>query len=114
MASDEGCIRLDEEERLYVVSIGHYRQLCSPHRIYQWQEIYFDLMLNIQAYGNLWWLSSKDSTCNAGDASSIPASGGSPGVGNGHPLQHSYLGNPTDRGAWQAIVSGVAKESDKT
>ena len=33
---------------------------------------------------------------------------------SGHPLQHSYLGNPTDRGAWQAIVSGVAKESDKT
>ena len=29
---------------------------------------------------------------NAGDAGSIPGSGRSPGVGNGNPLQHSYLG----------------------
>ena len=40
---------------------------------------------------------------------SIPGSGGSPGVGNGHPLQYSCLGNPTDRGAWWATVHGVAK-----
>ena len=32
-----------------------------------------------------------------------------PGEGNGHPLQYSYLQNPMDRGAWQAIVHGVAK-----
>ena len=32
--------------------------------------------------------------------------------GNGNPLQHSYLGNPKERGAWQATVHGVAKESD--
>ena len=31
----------------------------------------------------------------------------SPGVGNGNPLQYSCLGNPTDRGAWQAAVHGV-------
>ena len=28
--------------------------------------------------------------------------------GNGNPLQYSYLENPTDRGAWQAAVHGVA------
>ena len=33
----------------------------------------------------------------------------SPGEGNGNPLQHSCLGNPMDRGAWWAIVHGVAK-----
>ena len=38
----------------------------------------------------------------------------SPGEGNGNPLQHSYLGNLMDRGAWQATVHGVAKESDRT
>ena len=34
-------------------------------------------------------------------------------VGNGNPLQYSCLGNFTDRGAWRAIVRGVA-ESDTT
>ena len=40
---------------------------------------------------------------NAGDmknASSIPGSGRSPGVGNGNLLKYSCLGNPMDRGAW--------------
>ena len=61
------------------------------------------------------WLSGKESACNAGDVGSIPGSGRSPGGGgNGNPLQYSYLGNPMDRGAWRAIVHGVAKESDMT
>ena len=58
--------------------------------------------------------SSKESTCQAGDAGSIPGSGRSPGGGNGNRLQYSYLGNPMDRGAWQATVHGVAKELDTT
>ena len=52
---------------------------------------------------------NKESTCKAGDQVSIPGSGRSPGEGNGNPLQYSYLGNPMARGAWQAIVHGVAK-----
>ena len=28
--------------------------------------------------------------------------------GNGNPFQYSCLENPTDRGAWQAIIHGVA------
>ena len=63
------------------------------------------------------WLSSKESTCNVGDAGdmgSIPESGRSPGGGNGNPLQHSSLGNPMDRGTWQAIVHKVARELDMT
>ena len=31
------------------------------------------------------------------------------GEGNGNPLQYSCLGNPMDRGAWQATVHRVAK-----
>ena len=33
---------------------------------------------------------------------------GETGEGNGSPLQYSCLENPTDRGAWQAAVHGVA------
>ena len=51
---------------------------------------------------------------NVGDLSLIPGSGRSPGEGNGNPLQYSCLGNPMGRGAWQAAVHGVTKESDMT
>ena len=49
------------------------------------------------------------SAYNAGDSDLIPQSGRSPGEGNGNPLQYSCMGNPTDRGTWQATVHGVAK-----
>ena len=42
----------------------------------------------------------KNPPANAGDKSSTPGSGGSPGGGNGYSLQYSCLGNPMDRGAW--------------
>ena len=51
----------------------------------------------------------KESTCNAGDPGSIPGSGRSPGEGTGNPLQYFCLGNPMDRGTWQAAVHGVSK-----
>ena len=43
------------------------------------------------------------------DVGSVPGRGRSPGEGHGNPLQYSCLGNPMDRGAWQATVHGVAK-----
>ena len=46
---------------------------------------------------------------DTGDTGSIPGLGRFPGGGNGNPLQYSCLGNPMDRGAWQAIAHGVAK-----
>ena len=46
---------------------------------------------------------------DTGDAGSIPASGRSPGERNHNPLQYSCLGNPMDRGDWQATVHVVAK-----
>ena len=54
----------------------------------------------------------KAPTCNAGDVGLIPGLGRSPGEGNGNPLQYPYLGNPMDRGAWQATVYGFTKELD--
>ena len=53
----------------------------------------------------------KNPSANAGDirdVGSIPGSGRSAG-GHGNPLQYSRLENPMDRGAWQAVIHGVAK-----
>ena len=47
----------------------------------------------------------KNPPANAGDSGSIPGSGISPGGGNGNPPQYSCLGNPMDRGVWQAAQS---------
>ena len=54
----------------------------------------------------------KDLPANAGDVrdtGSIPGLGKSPGGGHGNPLQFSCLGNPMDKGAWQATAHRVAK-----
>ena len=51
---------------------------------------------------------------NAGNSISITGSGTSPGEGNDNPLQYSRLGNPMDRGAWQATVHGSLKELDNS
>ena len=56
----------------------------------------------------------KNLTANAGEVGLIFGLGRSPGEGSGNPLQYSCLGNPTDRGAWWAIVHVVTKESDTT
>ena len=51
----------------------------------------------------------KNLPANAGAAGSIPGPRKSPGEGNGNPLQYSHLGNPVNRGAWQATVHGSQK-----
>ena len=49
--------------------------------------------------GLLWWLSGKESACNAGDPDSIPGSGRSAGEGIGYPLQYS----------WASLVAQLVK-----
>ena len=44
----------------------------------------------------------------------FPASGESPGEGNGYPLQYSCLENSINGGDWWAIVHGVFAKSDRT
>jgi len=51
----------------------------------------------------------KDQPANAGATGSIPGLERPPGGGNGSPLQYSSLGNPMDRGDWQATIHRVAK-----
>ena len=60
-------------------------------------------------HGLPWWLSGKESACNAGDLGLIPGLGRSRGGGHGNPLQYSCLENPMDRGDCQATVHGVTK-----
>ena len=58
------------------------------------------------------WFNGKESTCqclDTRDVSSIPASGRSPGGGNGNPLQYSCLEDSMDREAWLPTVQGVTK-----
>ena len=47
------------------------------------------------------------------DLGLIPGLGRAPGKKNGNPHQNSCLKNSMDRGAWQAIVHGVAKSSQQ-
>ena len=57
-------------------------------------------------------LEVKNLPASAGDAEDtglIPQSGRSSGKGNGILLQYYCLGNPMDRGAWQATVHGITK-----
>ena len=56
---------------------------------------------------------NKESACNAGDPGSIPGLGRSPGEGNGNSHQYSCLGDPMDRGAWQAAVFGITKNQTR-
>ena len=54
------------------------------------------------------------STGDVGDMGSIPGLRGSPGKGNGNPLQYSCLENSKGRGAWWAAVHGGHKSLDPT
>ena len=71
-------------------------------------------MNNITIWGFPGGSDSKESACNVKGLGSIPGLGRSPGEGNDNPLQYSFLGNPMDRGAWQATVHEIIKESDMT
>ena len=54
----------------------------------------------------------REFACSTGDtqdAGSVPELRGSPGGGNGNPLQYSFLDNPMGRGTWWATVHGVAR-----
>ena len=55
----------------------------------------------------------KASVYNVGDPGLSPGLGGSPGEGNGNPLQDYCLENPMDRGAWWATGHGVAKSQTR-
>jgi len=51
----------------------------------------------------------KNLPAKARGTSLITRQGRFPREGNSNPFLYSCLGNPMDRGAWQATVHGVAK-----
>ena len=73
--------------------------------------IYFILWVIIQyhATGLPWWISQRIHLQCAGNPSSIPGLGRSPGEGNGNPLQYYCLEKSRDTRAWQAIVHEVTR-----
>ena len=89
----------------------HYPRGClHPHLQWYW--------LNIKAFMRASWVVPvvKNQPADAGDSRDtgfIPGLGISLGEGNGNPLQCSCLGNPMDRGAWQATVHGAAKSQTR-
>ena len=94
---------------IYLVAFYILHELTSA---YPAQHEAVSNMPSQKALGLPWWLSGKESACNAGDAGdtgSIPGLGRSPGGEHGSTLQHSCLENPMDRGACWATVHGVTK-----
>ena len=87
------------------ISIWYCRQIlcinCCKH-------IKF-IMLVYKQGGLPTWLSGKESSSQCRRCGFNPWMGKIPGEGNGNPLQYPRLGNPMDRGAWQATVHGVSK-----
>ena len=81
--------------------------MCPYTRIHNKYAERFSKAKITSILGLSWWLSGKESPCNAGNSGSISGLGRSPGGGNGNPLQSSCLGSPMDRGVcWQVTVLG--------
>ena len=72
------------------------------------KEKMYNLDQNLEIWGLPWWLSGKESACNAGDLGLIPGLGTSTGEGNGNLLQY-YCWRIMDRGAWWATIHRVTK-----
>ena len=68
-------------------------------------------------FGLPWWLSSKESACNAGavgDKGSIPGSGRSPGEGHGNPLQYFLPGESHGQRSLVGCSPWGCEQSDTT
>ena len=90
------------------VSFSEYP--CWKHTIIHWSLLIRLTVINFCLIYSLFGASQvKNPPANARDASSIFWSEISPEVENGNPFQYSCLEKPTNKGAWQAAVHGVAK-----
>ena len=80
--------------------------------IVRFKDLYLRLLQLIQGFPGK--VAGKESACNAGDPSSIPGLGRSPGEGIGYPLQYFYLENPHGQRSLVGYSPWGHKESDKT
>ena len=67
----------------------------------------------VEGAGLALWFEWQHKARDIKDTGSIPGYGRSHGEGNANSLQYSCLGNPMDRGAWQATVHGVTKSQTR-
>jgi len=70
--------------------------------------------LQYHLLGLTWWLTHKESACNAGDLGSILGLEISPGGGHGNPLQYSCLENPHGQRSLVGYSPWGQKELDMT
>ena len=96
-----------------MIRIWDTENLLSPN-LPEFLLLYFWVVVLLPVLNQMRWnitpggSDSKESAGNTGNLGLIPTLGRSPGKGNSYPLQYSCLENPTDRGAWQATVHGIA------
>ena len=93
-----------EIQEIYVIW-----SILSNNHDQDWQALYMYITIVCYSLGFTGGSEVKASACNAGDPSSIPELGRSPGEGNSNPLPCSCLENPMEGGAWWTAVHGVAK-----
>ena len=86
--------------------------LPQPHKVNCTCHCSHILLFSILFSGLPWWFSGKESTCQCRRYGLYSCIGKISWRRNGNPFQQSCLGNPMDRGAWQATVCGVTKELD--
>ena len=86
-----------------VLRSSFHTAVQGPHRV---SDFSVELTSPRASFGSS---DGNENACSAGDLSSIPGSGRSPGEGQGNPVQYSCLENSMDRGAWWATVHGAAK-----
>lgn len=86
------------------------KQKVLPHFVNYYRQIpEIGKFKGIGGIGFPWWLSVKDSACNAGDMEFRLSDQEVPLERNGNSLQYACLGNPMDRGTTGNTVHGVAK-----
>ena len=65
--------------------------------------------LNDAALYSIEWRSGKESVCQMQETQETWVLSKIPWTRKGNPLQYSCLGDPMDRGGWQATFHGVAE-----
>ena len=85
------------------------RSYVQSTNICQITEHTFDSQLRLDEKKKIRDSEGKEPTCNAGNSGLIPESENSSEGEPGDLLQYCCLGNPMDRGAWQATVHVVTK-----
>ena len=79
----------------------------TEHRLMDMSPALLDTSIILGCPGDSVVKNLPASARDTGDVGSISTLGRS--LGNGNPLQYSCLGNPMNRGAWQATPHGVVK-----